>query len=131
MIPSSLSDCLSLPRSRRRLLDTRVQDLSSGSSAGRWRSHIRAGALRRPAACRSGTSILGMMRLTVLGGCGAYPAAGQACSGYLVESEGFRLLVDPGYATVPRLLERTAADRVDAVFVTHGHPDHCADLNPL
>ncbi len=71
------------------------------------------------------------MRLTVLGGCGAWPAAGQACSGYLVDYDGFRLLVDPGYATVPRLLERTAADRIDAVFVTHGHPDHCADLNPL
>ena len=67
----------------------------------------------------------------VLGGCGAWPDAGKACSGYLVEHDGFRLLIDPGYATVPRLLEQTAADRIDAVFITHGHPDHCADLNPL
>src|SRR5215212_7575113 len=37
-------------------------------------------------------------RLTVVGGCGAWPAAGQACSGYLVEHDGFRLLIDPGYA---------------------------------
>ncbi|MGS2616390.1 MBL fold metallo-hydrolase [Micromonospora sp. LZ34] len=71
------------------------------------------------------------MRLTVLGGCGAWPEAGQACSGYLVEHDGFRLLVDLGYATVPRLLEWITADQVDAVFVGHGHPDHCADLNPL
>jgi ribonuclease BN (tRNA processing enzyme) len=71
------------------------------------------------------------MLLTILGGCGAWPGAGQACSGYLVEHDGFRLLVDPGYATVPRLLERITADQVDAVFVSHGHPDHCADLNPL
>ncbi|MEU0570622.1 MBL fold metallo-hydrolase [Nonomuraea sp. NPDC005983] len=71
------------------------------------------------------------MRLTVLGGCGAWPAAGQACSGYLVEHEGFQVLIDPGYATLPRLLEITAAERVDAVLVSHGHPDHCADLNPL
>jgi ribonuclease BN (tRNA processing enzyme) len=71
------------------------------------------------------------MRLTILGGCGAWPAAGQACSGYLVEHDGFRLLIDPGYATVPRLLQLVAADQVDAVFVSHGHPDHCADLNPL
>lgn len=34
------------------------------------------------------------MLLTVLGGCGAWPGAGQACSGYLVEHDGFRLLVD-------------------------------------
>jgi ribonuclease BN (tRNA processing enzyme) len=48
-----------------------------------------------------------------------------------VEHDGFRLLVDIGYATVPRLLERVSADQVDAVFISHGHPDHCADLNPL
>jgi ribonuclease BN (tRNA processing enzyme) len=71
------------------------------------------------------------MRFTVLGGCGAWPEAGQACSGFLVEQDGFHLLIDLGYATVPRLFERVAADQVDAVFISHGHPDHCADLNPL
>ena len=71
------------------------------------------------------------VRLTVLGGCGAYPEAGQACSGYLVEHDGFRLLVDLGYAVVPRLFELITAAGVDAVFITHGHPDHCVDLNPL
>ncbi|MFE9651596.1 MBL fold metallo-hydrolase [Micromonospora sp. NPDC006431] len=71
------------------------------------------------------------MRLTVLGGCGAWPEAGQACSGYLVEHDGFRLLVDVGYAAFPRLLQHITVDQVDAVFISHGHPDHCADLNPL
>ena len=71
------------------------------------------------------------MRLTVLGGSGAWPAPGGGCSGYLVEHEGFRVLIDPGYATVPRLLELLPAAELDAVLVTHGHPDHCADLNPL
>ncbi len=71
------------------------------------------------------------MRLTVLGAMGAWPDAGQACSGYLVEHDGFRLLVDLGYATVPRLLQHITAAEVDAVFISHGHPDHCADLNPL
>src|SRR4029079_11193338 len=71
------------------------------------------------------------MRLTVLGGSGGFPAAGGAVSGYLIEHAGFRLLVDPGYAIVPRLLELVPAEGIDAVLVSHGHPDHVADLNPL
>jgi len=71
------------------------------------------------------------VRLTVLGGCGAWPEAGQACSGFLIEHDGFRLLVDAGYATLPRLLQLVSAAELDAVYISHGHPDHCADLNPL
>ena len=71
------------------------------------------------------------MRLTVLGGCGAWPAPGTACGGYLIEQEGFRLLIDPGYATLPRLPRQASPELIDAVFISHGHPDHCADLNPL
>lgn len=71
------------------------------------------------------------MRMTVLGGGGAWPTPERGCSGYLVEEAGFRLLIDPGYAIVPRLLEIVPAHGIDAVFVSHGHPDHCADLNPL
>jgi ribonuclease BN (tRNA processing enzyme) len=71
------------------------------------------------------------MRVTVLGGCGAWPTADQACSGFLVEHDGFRLVVDLGYATFPRLLGHIRADEVDAVVISHGHPDHCADLSPL
>lgn len=77
------------------------------------------------------TATLGSMRWTVLGGCGAWPAAGTACSGYLVEYDGFRVLIDPGYASLPRLLEYCDAASVGAVIVSHGHPDHCADLHPL
>jgi len=71
------------------------------------------------------------VRVTVLGSCGAWPEAGRACSGYLVEHDGFRLLVDLGYAVVPRLQEHVTVGQVDAVYISHGHPDHCADLNPL
>jgi len=71
------------------------------------------------------------VRVIVLGGCGAWPAAGQACAGHLVEHEHFRLVVDLGYATLPRLLELTAPEAVDAALFSHGHPDHCADLHPL
>ncbi|WP_406440471.1 hypothetical protein OHB14_16390 [Streptomyces sp. NBC_01613] len=71
------------------------------------------------------------MRLTVLGGCGAWPTAVQACSGHLVEYDGFRLLVDPDYATLPRLLRHATVTAVGAVPISHGHPDHCAGFDPL
>jgi ribonuclease BN (tRNA processing enzyme) len=71
------------------------------------------------------------MRVTVLGGCGAWPEAGGACSGFLVEHDGFRVVLDLGYATLPRLLGLADAAAVDAVLVSHGHPDHCVDVNPL
>ncbi|WP_406210195.1 MBL fold metallo-hydrolase [Kitasatospora sp. NBC_01560] len=72
-----------------------------------------------------------MRRLSVLGTCGAWPEAGRGASGFLLEYEGFRLVLDLGYATLPRLLEHCAAADVDAVVVTHEHPDHCADLSAL
>jgi ribonuclease BN (tRNA processing enzyme) len=71
------------------------------------------------------------VRLTVLGACGAFPEARLACSGFLLEHDGHRLLVDAGYAVMPELLRHVDAHQVDAVYITHGHPDHCADLNPL
>ena len=71
------------------------------------------------------------MKLTIIGGCGAWPEPGRACSGYLLEHEGFRLLIDPGYSTFSLLSKRVRPEQIDAVLVTHGHPDHCADLSPL
>jgi len=72
-----------------------------------------------------------MRRLTVLGTCGAWPEAGRAASGFLLEYDGFRLVLDLGYATFPRLLEYCDGSDVDAVVITHEHPDHCADLSAL
>lgn len=72
-----------------------------------------------------------MRELTVLGTCGAWPEAGRAASGFLLEIDGFRLALDLGYATLPRLLEVCPAKALDAVAITHEHPDHCADLSAL
>jgi ribonuclease BN (tRNA processing enzyme) len=71
------------------------------------------------------------MQITVLGGSGAWPTAEEACSGFLLEHDGFHLLIDVGYATLPRLLALVPVARIDAVVISHEHPDHCADLNPL
>jgi ribonuclease BN (tRNA processing enzyme) len=70
-------------------------------------------------------------RLTVLGGCGAYPEPGRACSGFVLEWDGFRVVIDMGYATLPRLLSLHPDADVDAVVISHEHPDHCIDLHGL
>ncbi|HEY0449326.1 MBL fold metallo-hydrolase [Actinophytocola sp.] len=71
------------------------------------------------------------MKVTILGSCAAWPEPGRACSGYLVEHEGFRLVLDLGFATLPRLLQLCPNGTVDAVVITHRHTDHCVDLNGL
>ena len=70
------------------------------------------------------------MRLTVIGGSGGYPGRGRPCSGYLVQADGFALLIDPGYGVATAL---SIGDGLtfDAALVSHAHPDHCADLNPI
>jgi ribonuclease BN (tRNA processing enzyme) len=73
-------------------------------------------------------------RLVVLGSCGAWPEPGRACSGFVLEHGGTRIVLDLGYGTLPRLLAllgSTAADGIDAVIVTHAHPDHMIDLHGL
>lgn len=72
-----------------------------------------------------------LVELVVLGGSGAWPRAGQACSGYLVEQHGYRILIDPGYGVMGELLRHCEPSALDAVLISHGHPDHCADLNPI
>jgi ribonuclease BN (tRNA processing enzyme)/quercetin dioxygenase-like cupin family protein len=68
------------------------------------------------------------MRLIVLGCSGGYPEPNRACSGYLVEAIGKRLWLDAGSGTLARLLGRCSLADVDAVWLTHLHPDHWTDL---
>jgi ribonuclease BN (tRNA processing enzyme) len=73
-------------------------------------------------------------RVVVLGGCGAWPEPGRACSGFLLDHDGFRVALDLGYGTLPRLLAllgSATAVGLDAVIVTHDHPDHVVDLHGL
>ena len=70
------------------------------------------------------------MQLTVIGCSPAWPNAGGAQSGYLVEGEG-RLLLDCGPGVLARMRERDGGwPQVDAVAITHFHLDHWGDLVP-
>lgn len=71
------------------------------------------------------------MRLTVLGSSGTFAGPDDACSGYLVEHDGFRLLMDAGPGSLSNLQRHLPLDRLDAVLLSHAHPDHWADLPTL
>jgi ribonuclease BN (tRNA processing enzyme) len=70
------------------------------------------------------------VRLVVIGSSPAWPNAGSAHSGYVVESEGRRLLLDCGPGVLGRLREREAWPAVEAIAITHFHLDHWGDLVP-
>jgi ribonuclease BN (tRNA processing enzyme) len=71
------------------------------------------------------------MRLTVLGSAASYAGAGQACSSYLIETDEARVLVDCGNGSLANLAKVADPLTLDAVFVTHRHPDHFLDLLAL
>ena len=70
------------------------------------------------------------MKLTVVGSSPAWPNAAGAPSGYLVETDGQRLLLDCGPGVLARLRETEPWPTIDAIVITHLHLDHCGDLVP-
>jgi len=70
------------------------------------------------------------VKLTVVGSSPAWPNAGGAHSGYLVASEGRRVLLDCGPGVLARLRETEAWPTIDAIVISHLHLDHCGDLVP-
>jgi ribonuclease BN (tRNA processing enzyme) len=68
------------------------------------------------------------MRLRVLGCRGGWPGPDQPCSGYLLEAGDQRILIDVGAGVLPELLRHVTLPELDAIWVSHLHPDHCGDL---
>ena len=71
------------------------------------------------------------MRLTVIGCSGSAPGPASAASCYLVEHDGFSLLLDLGNGSFGSLLAHADPARVDAVYLSHLHADHCLDVAPF
>lgn len=68
------------------------------------------------------------MQLTVLGCAGTFPGPDSPCSSYLVEHDGFRLVVDLGAGALGQLQRHIGLLDVDAIYISHLHSDHCIDL---
>ena len=67
------------------------------------------------------------MRLTVLGCAGSFPGPEAACSAYLVEADGFALMLDFGTGSLSALQRFADLRRIDAILLSHLHCDHILD----
>jgi len=72
--------------------------------------------------------INGPARLTVLGCWSPYPRAGGACSGYLICFNNTNILLECGNGVFARLALLADFRFLDAVIISHLHPDHYMDI---
>ena len=68
------------------------------------------------------------LTVTVLGCSGSYAAPGNPCTGYLVRSDAAAVVLDCGPGTLGPLQEAIDLAAVDAIVLTHCHPDHWLEL---
>jgi ribonuclease BN (tRNA processing enzyme) len=71
------------------------------------------------------------LTITVLGASGSYPRPGGACSGYLVRDHATTVWLDAGSGTMANLQRHVSLDDVDAIVLSHEHPDHWRDVEGL
>jgi ribonuclease BN (tRNA processing enzyme) len=68
------------------------------------------------------------VRLTVIGCSGSFPGPSSPASCYLIEHDGFRLLLDLGNGALGTLQRHISIDDIDAIMLSHLHADHCLDM---
>ena len=71
------------------------------------------------------------MRLTVLGCSGSGPGPESPASGYLLQADGASVVLDLGNGAFGVLQRHLDPFELDALVLTHLHPDHCADVSAL
>jgi ribonuclease BN (tRNA processing enzyme) len=71
------------------------------------------------------------MQLKIIGCWGGYPKVNEASAGYLLQQDGFQLLIDCGSGVLSKLQNMINPKELDAVLLSHYHPDHIADIGVL
>ncbi|MFI5697753.1 MBL fold metallo-hydrolase [Kribbella sp. NPDC051586] len=67
-------------------------------------------------------------QVVVLGCATPYAEVDNPCSGYLVSGGGTRIWMDAGSGTLGELQRHVRLDELDAIWISHLHADHSADL---
>lgn len=72
------------------------------------------------------------MKLTIIGSTGSFPGPGSPASCYLLTGHDgtrpWRVLMDLGSGSLGILQRYMDLKDIDAIFISHLHPDHCMDL---
>ena len=68
------------------------------------------------------------MRVTVVGCAGSFPGPDSPASCYLLEAEGYRMVIDLGNGALGVLQRFAGLFSIDAICLSHLHADHCIDL---
>lgn len=71
------------------------------------------------------------MKLTIIGFWGGYPATDEATSMYVLERDGFLLVIDVGSGALAKFQKYKKVSDIDAVILSHYHADHIADVGVL
>ena len=66
--------------------------------------------------------------MTVLGSSAMYATVERACSGYLLDLDGKKVVLDMGGGSWRNLLPLVDFGAIDGVVISHRHPDHTVDL---
>jgi ribonuclease BN (tRNA processing enzyme) len=74
---------------------------------------------------------VGAVLLTIVGCAGSAPGPDSACSCYLIQEDGFSLLLDVGNGAAGPLQRYAAPQDVGAVIISHAHSDHYTDISQL
>ena len=69
-----------------------------------------------------------MVELTVLGNYGPYATAQGACSGYVINTDGFQIMLDCGHGVFSKLQKYADYTTLGILVITHLHPDHYSDI---
>ena len=69
--------------------------------------------------------------VTVCGSAGTHVGPGRACSSYLLSAGGHRVVLDLGNGSLANVQRVCDVADLDAVVVSHQHPDHFADVYSL
>lgn len=71
------------------------------------------------------------MKVTIVGCYGGYPAKDKASSAYIVEKDGFVIVLDMGSGALSKLQNYVEINDINAVILSHYHADHIADVGVL